>query len=297
MLAAPQLLPSDWLGVLISTVIFATAALGLHIVVGRCQLLNLGYAGFIGLGAYTAAVLMKVGSWDYWGAAIAAGVMTAAVGVILGLPVLRLRGDYFAIVTFGFSEIVILFIRNWPDLTGGSLGLGDIPNPTLFGHEILRYPPTGYWYLALAMLTLVIAFCSFLSHTLLGAQMIAIGDDQLLAQAVGIDVSAVKVCAFALSAGIGGLVGSFWALYFKYLSVVEFSLHLSVQILAIVILAGTGRVRDVIIAAIVLAPLGELLRRGMRLAAVPDSARIVFLGVALLLIIQTRIRLKGHGDL
>jgi branched-chain amino acid transport system permease protein len=296
LLGAPLVLPADWVGVLVSAVVFVAAALGLHIVVGRCRLLDLGYAGFIGLGAYTTAVLMKTAGWGYGSAALLAGLCALLAGIALGLPTLHLRGDYFAIVTFGFSELVVLFIRNWPRVTGGALGLGDIPNPALLGHEIGRYPPTGYWYLALGLLTAVIAFSAFFSRTSLGTQMVAAGDDPILALSMGIDVTAVKVCAFALSAAIGGLVGSFWAVYYKFLSYPEFSLNLSVQVLAIVILAGTRRVRDVVVAGAVLGLLGEATRRGLRLVAIPESARFIVYGVALVLIVLARARVNRYDQ-
>ena len=108
-------------------------------------------------------------------------------------------------------------------------------------------------------------------------------------------MTAVKVAAFALSAAIGGFVGSFWAVYFKYLSFVDFSLNLSIQVLAIVILAGTRRVQDVVVAAAILAPLGEVMRRGMRIVAVPDNARFIFYGGALVLIVVMRATWRQHA--
>jgi len=292
LLAAPLVIPADWIGVLISCVMFITLALGLHIVVGKCQLLDLGYAGFIALGAYTTAILMKSLEWGYWESASFATMLAFLCGIILGIPTLRLRGDYFAIVTFGFSELVVLGIRNWPQLTGGAIGLGEIPDPKLIGYVFSRYPPTPYWYLALVLLLAVGAFCVFLSRTVLGLQMVAVGDDPIQAEANGIDVTAVKVAGFALSAAIGGLVGSYWAVYFKYLSPTEFSLNLSIQVLAIVVLAGSRRVQDVVVAGLILAPLGEVVRRSLRLVSVPDTSRFIFYGIALVLIVVIRARLR-----
>ncbi|HQX49191.1 MAG TPA: branched-chain amino acid ABC transporter permease, partial [Planctomycetaceae bacterium] len=284
------------LGVMISTAMFVSLGLGLNIVVGKCKLLDLGYAGFIGIDAYTTAILMISFGYSFWIAALTSFISAFVAGILLGLPTIHLAGDYFAIVTFGFSELVVLMIRNWPAATGGAIGLGGIPDPVLLGITLSRYPPTPYWYLALSVVALTLSITSALSKTLLDSQMVAIGDDIELAGTFGIDSTAIKLAAFSTSAGIAGLVGSFWAVYFKFLSYSEFSLTLSVQVLAIVVLAASRSNVSVILAALVLAPLGEFSRLLLRQAALPESSRVVFYGAALMFVVFIRAKLTHRKD-
>jgi branched-chain amino acid transport system permease protein len=270
-------------------------SLGLQLVVGFCKLFDLGYAGFVCLGAYCTGVLMTRFHWNYAPAAIASIVLSSVGGIVLGFPTLRLRGDYFAIVTFGFAELVVLTMRNWANLTGGPFGLGGIPDPVLLGVEISRYPPVGYYYLLLALSSIVLLGVWCLRRTMLGAQMIAVGDDERLCAISGIDIVSIKVSAFAISAGIGGLVGSFWAIYFKFLSYLDFTLILSVQVICIVILAGGRELKGLLLAAAVLAPTAELLRTWLRAAGLPDSARIIVFGIVLILLTLWRSR-KAPAD-
>lgn len=290
LLALPAVAGARLLDLLIITLLFAAMAAGLHLVVGLCQLFDLGYAGFVCIGAYTTGILLTKFHWSYLPAAVCAFGVAMAAGVILGLPTLPLRGDYFAIVTFGFAEIVILLMRNWTSLTGGPYGLGGIPDPVFFGLTLNRYPPFGYYYFLLLMASAILLAVWLLRRTMLGAQMVAVGDDEKLCVVTGIDVVSVKVSAFALSAGIGGLIGSFWAVYFKFLSYIDFTLNLSVQVIAIVILAGDRRIRSLLLATAVIAPTSELLRTWLRSAGLPEASRIVFFGVILILLTLWRSR-------
>ena len=174
-----------------------------------------------------------------------------------------------------------------------ALGLSGIPDPVLFGFVLYRYPPSPYWYLVLALAGGVALGSRVPGADLARGSMVAVGDDPVLAQSVGIDANAVKVAAFTLSAGVGGLAGSFGAIYYKYLSHVDFTLNLSIQVLAIVVLANSRRFLAVAISAIVLAPLGESLRMGLRGLGVAENARFVFYGVVLVVIVVARARLGG----
>lgn len=295
-LAVQPLICSPYvLGVMISCCVLMSLAIGLHIVVGKCRLIDLGYAGFVGIGAYAASILMISFGFSFWTAAFASFLLASLAGILLGLPTIHLSGDYFAIVTFGFSELVILTIRNWPAATGGAIGLGGIPDPVFMGFTLNRYPPTSYWYLSLSILGITLLVAGLLSKTVLNSQMIAVGDDLELAGTLGVDSTAVKVMAFATSAGIAGLVGAFWAVYYKYLSPSEFSLTLSVQVLAIVVLAAKRSVASVMVAALVLAPLGEFCRFLLRQASLPESSRVIFYGAALIGVVVFRARLSHEG--
>jgi branched-chain amino acid transport system permease protein len=284
------------LDLLIITLLFAVMAAGLYLVVGLCQLFDLGYAGFVCLGAYTTGVLLTKFHWGYLPSAFCAVLIAMAAGILLGLPTLPLRGDYFAIVTFGFAEIVILLMRNWTGLTGGPYGLGGIPDPIFFGIRLHRYPPLSYYFLLLLIAAAVLIAVWLLRRTMLGSEMIAVGDDEKLCVVTGIDVVSVKVAAFALSAGIGGLVGSFWAVYFKFISYLDFTLNLSVQIISIVILAGDRRIRSLLLATAVIAPTNEILRTWLRSLGLPEASRILFFGVILILLTLWRSRHQSLAE-
>jgi len=278
------------LDIAIISLLFAVMAAGLYLVVGLCKLFDLGYAGFVCLGAYATRILLTKLEWGYLPAAVCAVLVATFAGIVLGLPTLPLRGDYFAIVTFGFAELVILLMRNWTGLTGGPYGLGGIPDPVFFGFQFQRYPPISYYFLLLGITVCIFAVVWFLRRTMLGSQMIAVGDDEKLCAVTGIDIVSVKIAAFALSAGIGGLVGSFWAIYFKFISYLDFTLNLSVQVIAIVILAGDRRLRSLLLATALIAPTSEILRTWLRSLALPEASRIAFFGMILILLTMWRAR-------
>lgn len=140
LVVAPFAIGPRFLDIAIVALIFTVMAMGLHFIVGLCRLFDLGLAGFVCIGAYCTGILMVKLHWSYWAAAAAAVLLSMISGIILGLPTLRLNGDYFAIVTFGFSEVVVLIMRNWRDLTGGPFGFGGIPDPVIFGYTISRFP-------------------------------------------------------------------------------------------------------------------------------------------------------------
>lgn len=274
----------------IATLLFITMGIGLYMVVGFCRLFDLGYAGFICVGAYVTGVATKAAVPFIIAMALSA-LVAAGAGVILGIPTLRLRGDYFAIVTFGFSEIVVLIARNWTRVTGGPYGLGGIPNPELWGVEISRFPAPGYFYLILGVTVLVYFGVKRLRATVLGVQMVAVGDDEVLCRLRGVDVTAIKVIAFALSAAVGGVAGSFWAVYYKFLSHLDFTLVLSVQVVALVVLVGRRQLVDVVLLGLLLGPLSEVLRTALRLIGAPESARVIVYGI--ILVGVTHLRSRG----
>ena len=271
-----------FLGLFILAFLYGTMALGLNLVVGYCRLFDLGFAGFVCIGAYTTGILMVRAGWPYLLATILAVVVAALSGVVLGLPTLRLQGDYFAIVTFGFAELVVLLIRNWQNLTGGTFGFGGIPNPEIFGLSLKRYPPIGYVYLAGTLAVCVTYLVHYLRHTQLGLQMIAVGESRALSTTSGVDIVGVKVAAFAISAGIGGLAGSFWAVYYKFLSYLDFTLLLSVQVLTIVVLASRRGPAAVLAMGMFLGPASEFLRIGLRSVGFPPAAWLTGFGLLLI---------------
>jgi branched-chain amino acid transport system permease protein len=260
--------------------IYVMLGLGLNIVVGLAGLLDLGYVGFYAVGAYTYAMLSHYYGFSFWVCLPIAGLAAAAFGFILGFPVLRLRGDYLAIVTLGFGEIIRLFLRNLTDLTGGPNGISSIPKPTLFGLSFDRAAADGgqtfYEYFGLAynpvgkviflyLVALVLALAAlFIINRLLrmpiGRAWEALREDEIACRALGLNPTIIKLSAFTLGASFAGFAGSFFAARQGLVTPESFTFIESAIILAIVVLGGMGSQLGVILAAIVMIVLPEMMR-------------------------------------
>jgi branched-chain amino acid transport system permease protein len=277
-----------WIRVLAFACLYVMLALGLNIVVGFAGLLDLGYIAFYAVGAYMYALLasphltqqfawiaqmfpdgLHLSIWLVvpFGAAIA-----AFFGILLGAPVLKLRGDYLAIVTLGFGEIIRIFINNLNsplNVTNGPQGITLIDPITIagitfsktidfFGYEVSSLVLYYYLFLALTIITVVI--CMRLQDSRLGRAWLAIREDEIAAKAMGINVRNVKLLAFALGATFGGVAGAMFAAFQGFVSPESFVLNESIIVLAMVVLGGIGHIPGVIVGAILLAVLPELLR-------------------------------------
>lgn len=260
--------------------IYVMLGLGLNIVVGLAGLLDLGYVGFYAVGAYTYAMLSHYYGLSFWICLPLAGLAAAAFGFLLGFPVLRLRGDYLAIVTLGFGEIIRLFLRNLTDLTGGPNGISSIPKPTLFGLSFdrtaadggqtffeyfgLAYNPVGkviFLYLVALVLALVALFViNRLLRMPIGRAWEALREDEIACRALGLNPTLIKLSAFTLGASFAGFAGSFFAARQGLVTPESFTFIESAIILAIVVLGGMGSQLGVILAAIVMIVLPEMMR-------------------------------------
>ncbi|VFR16535.1 Branched-chain amino acid transport system permease protein LivM (TC 3.A.1.4.1) [plant metagenome] len=261
--------------------IYVMLGLGLNIVVGFAGLLDLGFVGFYAVGAYTYALLYHWAGWGFWEALPFSGAMAALFGFLLGFPVLRLRGDYLAIVTLGFGEIIRLLLINLNQWTGGPDGISGIPKPTVLGMEMVRRSrdPDAvtfhdffgltfnnqhmviYLYLMALLLALITLFVSTrLIRMPVGRAWEALREDEIACRSLGLNPTRIKLSAFTLGAMFAGFGGAFFAARQGLVNPESFTFIESALILAIVVLGGMGSQVGVILAAIVLTVLPELAR-------------------------------------
>jgi branched-chain amino acid transport system permease protein len=286
-------------GILVLT--YVMLGWGLNIVVGLAGLLDLGYVAFYAVGAYSYALLSTTFHLGFWETLPLAGLFAACWGVMLGFPVLRLRGDYLAIVTLAFGEIIRVVLINWTSFTGGPNGVSDIPRPTLFGLKFnasgdadtfaaffgLDYSVTQrfvflyYVILGLALLTNWVSLR--LRRLPLGRAWEALREDEIACRALGINVTVTKLTAFAIGATFGGFAGAFFATRQGFVSPESFTFIESALVLAIVVLGGLGSQLGVALAALVMIGGSELFR---------DFAeyRMLIFGIALVVMMVLRPR-------
>jgi len=261
--------------------IYVILGLGLNIVVGYAGLLDLGYVGFYAVGGYTYALLNQYFGLSFWECLPIAAAMSATFGFVLGFPVLRLRGDYLAIVTLGFGEIIRLLANNLTSLTGGPDGVSGIPKPTVFGiemarsasvegtrtfHELLGWDYSGQhmviflYLLALLLVGFTLFVTSRLIRMPMGRAWEALRDDEIACRSLGLNPTRIKLSAFTLGASFAGIGGAFFAARQGLVNPESFTFIESALILAVVVLGGMGSQLGVILAAILLTVLPEVAR-------------------------------------
>jgi branched-chain amino acid transport system permease protein len=287
-----------WIRVAAQAGIFVVAALGLNIVVGSAGLLDLGYVAFVGIGAYTAALVGNAGLARFQLPHLPfllvllflSPIVAAIFGVLLGAPTLRLRGDYLAIVTLGFGEIVRITLNNLDPITGGPNGIASIPAPVLLGRQISDGFKVGpldlsgnamYYYLTLILIALVLGVIYRLNDSRLGRAWVAIREDEVAAAAMGINTTTTKLFAFGSGAFFAGMAGSVDSHFGTQVSPDSYVFQVSVLILAMVVLGGLGNPPGVALGAVLLVFLPEKLRD------LSDIRFLVF-GIALVLIMRFR---------
>jgi branched-chain amino acid transport system permease protein len=298
------------IGVLVLT--YVMLAWGLNIVVGLAGLLDLGYVAFYAVGAYSCALLAQYFGWSFWMCLPVAGILTAFWGILLGFPVLRLRGDYLAIVTLAFGEIIRLVLINWQDFTGGPNGISGIPRPSFFGIPFsdgeggfaarfgLEFSPLHrlifLYYIILGLALVTFAVTVQLRKLPIGRAWEALREDEIACRSLGINTRNTKLTAFALGAMFGGFAGSFFATRQGFISPESFVFMESALILAIVVLGGLGSQIGIVIAATAMIGGIELLRNLTWLKAVfgpefdPSLYRMLLFGLAMVIIMIWRPR-------
>ncbi len=276
--------------IMITALIYVILALGLNIVVGLGGLLNLGYAAFFAVGAYTYGLLWKYAGpalveagiqagWLFWIALPLAGILAALFGALLSLPVLRLRGDYLAIITLAFGEIVRMVLQNSGEATGGASGISLIPRPWFFG---IRLKPTGaavyIYYITLMLVIATIVVVRRIEDSRVGRALEAMKEDEIACEAMGIDMARNKLLTFSLGAFFAGIAGVLLAAQTTFINPDSFTLWESIMVLMAVVIGGTGSIPGAIAGALLLKLLPEYFRA---LA----QYRMLIYGVAMIVII------------
>ncbi len=272
---------SDFASVLFYPVgVYVLVAVGLNIVVGLAGLLDLGYVAFFAIGGYSMALLGVKAGLAFWEVLPIAVVVSMLAGAILGSPTLRLRGDYLAIVTLGFGEIIRIVARN-TDSIGGPRGVFGIPHPTFPGVTFGVLDPKPYYWLLLAFIVAIVAVVRRLEHSRVGRAWTAIREDEDAAELMGVPTFRFKLWAFAMGAGIGGLAGTIHAAKVVAITPDTYNFVLSVLFLSAVVLGGSGNLPGVIVGAALIAYLPERFRTFAEL-------RVLVFGAALVVIMIFR---------
>ncbi len=314
-----------WVRTLDFALLYIMLALGLNIVVGYAGLLDLGFIAFYAVGAYVAALLSSPHLLTQFSALAAAlphglhtsiwlivpvgGAIAAGFGILLGAPTLKLRGDYLAIVTLGFGEIIRIFLRNLDrpiNITNGPKGISSVDPIQLFGFSLartqevfgVRVPSVYlYYYLFALLAVLIVCACLRLQDSRIGRAWMAIREDEDAAEAMGLNTRRLKLLAFAIGASFGGVGGALFASFQGFVSPESFSLNESVAVLAMVVLGGMGHIPGVILGCLLLAALPEILRTTMgslqqslfgQVLVDPEIIRQLFYGLALILVMLYR---------
>lgn len=288
--------------------IFAILGIGLNLVTGYTGLLNLGAAAFMAIGAYAYGIStcdiypFQLSFWSGAGVALVAG---ALVGALLGIPAMRLRGDYLAIVTLGFGEIVQDLLRNLEEVTKGTQGINPLPYPVLFGYELSGESTVGWYYLLLAILAVVALLSRNLTRSGVGRSWIAIREDELAARCMGVRILTMKLLAFSTSAALCSLAGALWVSMLGSTGEPgNYDFQISMIALCIIIVGGLGTLRGALggavvmmgLNSVVLAKLSDLLTRaGLSSTSwvytSPSNWKYMLFGLALIVVM----RVRPHG--
>jgi branched-chain amino acid transport system permease protein len=275
----PLFLNDYYRDIMTLTGMYIVLALGLNLVVGQAGLLNLGYVAFYAIGAYTYAILSTTFGLTFWYGLVAGGSVAAAFAVLLGMPTLRLRGDYFAIVTLGLGEITRIILNNWDGMTGGPNGISKIGRPVIAGYEL--HTTLDFYYL----ITVIVIITVFAMHRLIASRIgrawVAIREDEVAAEAMGVNTYRMKLLAFVLGSAWAGIVGVFFSAKMAFVSPESFTFLESVMILCMVVLGGMGSIPGIILGALLLITIPEIFREF-------QDYRMLAFGVALVLMMVFR---------
>jgi branched-chain amino acid transport system permease protein len=279
-LVFPHMVSLYQINIMTTALIYVVVGLGLNIVVGLAGLLDLGYVAFYAVGAYSYALLHYHFGFTFWMVLPIGGALGFLFGILLGFPVLRLRGDYLAIVTLGFGEIIRLVLENWNEFSFGPSGIANIPRPGLFGMDLSLHQNHVYiYYLMVGLAVLTIFVVRRLQDSRIGRAWVALREDEVACQAMGIDKMRTKLSAFALGATWAGMGGVVFAAKTTFINPASFTIWESIIILCVVVLGGMGSIVGVICGAFILILLPEYLR------AFSEYRMLIFGGVLVLMMV------------
>lgn len=277
--------------ILIYTGLYSILALGQNIITGYTGLLSLCQAGFFAIGSYVTAILSVTYGVNFWLTIPLAGIMAALAGGLIGLPTLRLKGDYLAIATLGFGEIIRNVLLNWDSVTRGPMGINGIPMPSIFGITINPYRKWGFLVLVWIFVTLFYVLLTRLTRSRMGRALEAIREDEIAAYAMGINTTRYKVWAFMVGAFVAGCAGSLQATFTLSVSPNTYTFMVSVMVLCMVVLGGMGNHKAVILGALIIQLAAEFPRLlGISSTVPPQFKQIVF---GLILVIMMIYRPQG----
>lgn len=274
--------------ILIYTGIYALMAIGQNLITGYGGMLSLCQAGFFAIGSYATAILSVSFGWSFW-ATLPVGILISALcGILIGLPTLRLKGDYLAIATLGFNEIVRNVIINWDSLTNGPMGIRGIKKISIFGFEINPYSKVGF----LIVLWIIVAIGYFLFKRLarsrMGRALAAIREDEIAAASMGINTTKYKVWAFALGAGIAGVAGSFLAAFVLSVTPSTYTFMVSIMVLCMVVLGGMGNFGACVLGAFIIQLISYFPQLTGLSSVIPAQFKQVLFGVILVVMMIWR---------
>lgn len=282
LIMATPFLPNYYVRVINSLLIYILLGIGLNIVIGYAGLLDLGFVAFYAVGAYSYALLASPQldlHWPFLLILLVAACLGAVTGILLGIPVLRLRGDYLAIVTLGFGEIIRIIINNLDWLTGGPKGIPRLDKASILGIQVAR--PIDFFWLLLVTVLVAGVLVWRLERSILGKAWAAIREDQDAARGIGINTTNAKLAAFATSATIGSIAGAIFAASQRFVSPESFTLQESVLIVLMIVIGGIGNILGIVAGAAILMLLPEVLREFA-------EWRILFLGLLMIFLIIVR---------
>jgi len=268
--------------IMTTALMYVVLGLGLNIVVGFGGLLHLGYAAFYAVGAYTYGLLFYHFGLSFWLCLPIGALLSAIFGILLGFPILRLRGDYLAIVTLAFGEIVRLVLENWNDFSFGPSGIANIPRPDLFGQKLRLAQVTNFtYYIAIGLTILTIIVIRRMESSKMGRAWEAMREDEIACQAMGIDITKAKLTAFSMGAVWAGIMGVLFAAKTTFINPASFTTWESIVILCVVVIGGMGSIPGVIAGALIFILTPEYLRAF-------SEYRMLIFGIALVLMMIFR---------
>lgn len=238
--------------------IYIILAVSLNLIAGYAGLLSIAHAAFYGLGAYVTGIMALAVQGSFVVNVLSAVSLSAIVGALLSVPSLRVRGDYFVIVTFAFQTIVFSVLNNWVTLTGGPMGLAGIPRPTILGWEIATH--SDFLVLTIIICAVVLLICHKLVNSPFGRVLKAIRENEMIAISFGKDVTLYKVLVFMIGAGVAAIAGALYAYYVSFIDPTSFTLVESILLISIVVIGGAGSFWGPVLAAVILVSVPELLR-------------------------------------